>query len=306
LRDVKKKHVPSVIPSQCHNQEHSHREQPHVIISTQPLKHPPRITHGFTRSSQATPKREREKNVSSRCNRASGGILPPLRCSRAQGSGGSIGEVSARGGEGGGGRRGCEWEKDGCARRHRGACVRCVVHRCTHLVPLLLSSFHSPPRFTGGGHFFFLASQSLRHTSPPCTHNNRLLRVLSSRRRAPPRIPSKVRAREGGRRERVTPTTNKTEKLPRIVILLTQTSPPKNSHQAGQQAVAAAQALFDTAASDPLDPTTAAKIAGVLGPFLSVSTVLFIVRIVMTWYPSVSDESTTAAEACELIIDSRK
>ena len=56
---------------------------------------------------------------------------------------------------------------------------------------------------------------------------------------------------------------------------------------AGQQVIATAQALFDTAANDPLDPDTAKEIAGVLGPFLSVSTVLFIVRIVMTWYPSV-------------------
>uniref|UniRef100_A0A7S0SK33 CCB3 n=1 Tax=Mantoniella antarctica TaxID=81844 RepID=A0A7S0SK33_9CHLO len=55
----------------------------------------------------------------------------------------------------------------------------------------------------------------------------------------------------------------------------------------GQRAVAAAQALFDTAASDPLDPETAKQIAGFLGPFFSLSTILFIVRIVMTWYPSV-------------------
>jgi YggT family protein len=40
-------------------------------------------------------------------------------------------------------------------------------------------------------------------------------------------------------------------------------------------------------AGDPLDPETARSIAGVLGPMFSVSTLLFIIRIVMTWYPSV-------------------
>jgi YggT family protein len=45
--------------------------------------------------------------------------------------------------------------------------------------------------------------------------------------------------------------------------------------------------LFDTAAGDALNPGTAKQIAGALGPFLSVAELLFIVRIVMTWYPSV-------------------
>ena len=40
-------------------------------------------------------------------------------------------------------------------------------------------------------------------------------------------------------------------------------------------------------AGGSLDPETARSIAGVLGPMFSVSTLLFIIRIVMTWYPSV-------------------
>ena len=52
-------------------------------------------------------------------------------------------------------------------------------------------------------------------------------------------------------------------------------------------ASAATDLAFELAASDPLDPETARQVAGVLGPFFSVATVMFIIRIVMTWYPSV-------------------
>ena len=39
--------------------------------------------------------------------------------------------------------------------------------------------------------------------------------------------------------------------------------------------------------ADALDPETAKTIASILGPLFAVSEILFIVRIVMTWYPSV-------------------
>lgn len=45
--------------------------------------------------------------------------------------------------------------------------------------------------------------------------------------------------------------------------------------------------VTELSANDPLDPETAKSIAHVLGPFFSIATILFIVRIVMTWYPSV-------------------
>jgi uncharacterized protein YggT (Ycf19 family) len=40
-----------------------------------------------------------------------------------------------------------------------------------------------------------------------------------------------------------------------------------------------------------LDPQTASTAALVLGPLLSVGTLLFIVRIVMTWYPDIKDDA---------------
>ena len=40
-----------------------------------------------------------------------------------------------------------------------------------------------------------------------------------------------------------------------------------------------------------LDPATAGTAALVLGPLLSVGTLLFIVRIVMTWYPDIKDDA---------------
>ena len=53
-------------------------------------------------------------------------------------------------------------------------------------------------------------------------------------------------------------------------------------------AVATASNLVtQLAASEPLDPETAKAVAGALGPFFNVATIMFIVRIVMTWYPSV-------------------
>ena len=49
------------------------------------------------------------------------------------------------------------------------------------------------------------------------------------------------------------------------------------------------QLVLESAESnaDALDPETAKTIAGILGPLFAVSEILFIVRIVMTWYPSV-------------------
>ena len=52
---------------------------------------------------------------------------------------------------------------------------------------------------------------------------------------------------------------------------------------AARDARAASEALGDVA----LDPESARAVSAVLGPLFSLSTVLFIVRIVMTWYPSV-------------------
>jgi len=46
-------------------------------------------------------------------------------------------------------------------------------------------------------------------------------------------------------------------------------------------------AAFASTNADALDPTTAKEIANVLGPLFAISEILFIVRIVMTWYPSV-------------------
>ena len=52
-------------------------------------------------------------------------------------------------------------------------------------------------------------------------------------------------------------------------------------------ALGAANLVAQLAASEPLDPETAKAVAGALGPFFNVATIMFIVRIVMTWYPSV-------------------
>ena len=49
----------------------------------------------------------------------------------------------------------------------------------------------------------------------------------------------------------------------------------------------ASNLVTQLAASEPLDPETAKAVAGALGPFFNIATIMFIVRIVMTWYPSV-------------------
>jgi YggT family protein len=40
-----------------------------------------------------------------------------------------------------------------------------------------------------------------------------------------------------------------------------------------------------------LDPATAATASSVLAPLLNVGELLFIVRIVMTWYPNIKDDA---------------
>ena len=69
--------------------------------------------------------------------------------------------------------------------------------------------------------------------------------------------------------------------------LYSQVSLAAESDPSAAFASAATDLAFELAASDPLDPETARQVAGVLGPFFSVATVMFIIRIVMTWYPSV-------------------
>ena len=55
------------------------------------------------------------------------------------------------------------------------------------------------------------------------------------------------------------------------------------------EALASTTHILELAESnaDALDPETAKTIAGFLGPLFAISEILFIVRIVMTWYPSV-------------------
>ena len=70
--------------------------------------------------------------------------------------------------------------------------------------------------------------------------------------------------------------------------LLAQASAAAESADVQNAAIAAHQALWDLGvADDPLDPDQAKELAGFLGPLFSVTTLLFIIRIVMTWYPSV-------------------
>ena len=59
------------------------------------------------------------------------------------------------------------------------------------------------------------------------------------------------------------------------------------SDEARAAVATASNLVTQLAASDPLDPETAKAVAGALGPFFNVATIMFIVRIVMTWYPSV-------------------
>jgi YggT family protein len=59
------------------------------------------------------------------------------------------------------------------------------------------------------------------------------------------------------------------------------------SDEARTAVATASNLVTQLAASEPLDPETAKAVAGALGPFFNVATIMFIVRIVMTWYPSV-------------------
>ena len=59
------------------------------------------------------------------------------------------------------------------------------------------------------------------------------------------------------------------------------------SDEARAAVATASNLVTQLAASEPLDPETAKAVAGALGPFFNVATIMFIVRIVMTWYPSV-------------------
>ena len=59
------------------------------------------------------------------------------------------------------------------------------------------------------------------------------------------------------------------------------------SDEARAAVATASNLVTQLAASDPLDPETAKAVAGALGPFFNIATIMFIVRIVMTWYPSV-------------------
>ena len=59
------------------------------------------------------------------------------------------------------------------------------------------------------------------------------------------------------------------------------------SDEARAAVAPASNLVTQLAASEPLDPETAKAVAGALGPFFNIATIMFIVRIVMTWYPSV-------------------
>ena len=59
------------------------------------------------------------------------------------------------------------------------------------------------------------------------------------------------------------------------------------SDEARAAVATASNLVTQLAASEPLDPETAKAVAGALGPFFNIATIMFIVRIVMTWYPSV-------------------
>jgi len=58
------------------------------------------------------------------------------------------------------------------------------------------------------------------------------------------------------------------------------------SDEARAAVATASNLVTQLAASDPLDPETAKAVAGALGPFFNIATIMFSVRIVMTWYPS--------------------
>jgi len=69
--------------------------------------------------------------------------------------------------------------------------------------------------------------------------------------------------------------------------LFTQLAAAAESDEARAAVATASNLVTQLAASEPLDPETAKAVAGALGPFFNVATIMFIVRIVMTWYPSV-------------------
>ena len=58
------------------------------------------------------------------------------------------------------------------------------------------------------------------------------------------------------------------------------------SDEARAAVATASNLVTQLVASEPLDPETAKAVAA-LGPFFNIATIMFIVRIVMTWYPSV-------------------
>ena len=69
--------------------------------------------------------------------------------------------------------------------------------------------------------------------------------------------------------------------------MFTQLAAAAESDEARAAVATASNLVTQLAASDPLDPETAKAVAGALGPFFNIATIMFIVRIVMTWYPSV-------------------
>ena len=69
--------------------------------------------------------------------------------------------------------------------------------------------------------------------------------------------------------------------------MFTQLAAAAESDEARAAVATASNLVTQLAASEPLDPETAKAVAGALGPFFNIATIMFIVRIVMTWYPSV-------------------
>ena len=69
--------------------------------------------------------------------------------------------------------------------------------------------------------------------------------------------------------------------------MFTQLASAAESDEAKNAVAHVSNLVTELGANDPLDPDTAKSIANALGPFFSIGTILFIVRIVMTWYPSV-------------------
>ena len=133
-----------------------------------------------------------------------------------------------------------------------------------------------------------LASLAVRPALALDPHNPQASsRVPRSRhRRAGPPVRSPRVPREEAPSLNATPSSLTPQAAP--AALFAQASAAADSEPA-RAALADAHNLVTqlAVAGDPLDPETARSIAGVLGPMFSVSTLLFIIRIVMTWYPSV-------------------